>query len=156
MFLNDINEYKHKKIITSQKNKQPFFLIFARNNKIMHQSKKVLVLGASSNPERYSFKAIQMLSNHQHEVFAIGNKNDQVENVIIHKEPFDINELDTITLYLSAKNQKSYYDFIINQKPNRVIFNPGTENPELYDVLKQKNISFEEACTLVLLSTNQF
>ena len=122
----------------------------------MKHVKRVLVLGASSNHERYSYKAIKMLLNNQHEVYAIGNKNEQIEHINIHKELFEIDQLDTLTVYLSPKNQKPYYDYIIDLKPLRVIFNPGTENPELHKLLCQNNIYFEESCTLVLLSTNQF
>ena len=62
----------------------------------------------------------------------------------------------TIQLYLNSKNQQEYYDYIISLKPRRVVFNPGTENPEFYEILKQNNIDFEVACTLVLLATNQY
>ena len=65
-------------------------------------------------------------------------------------------DVDTVTLYLNAKRQKEYYNYILSLKPNRVIFNPGTENPEFYQLLKEHNINFEIACTLVLLSTNQY
>ena len=68
----------------------------------------------------------------------------------------DFKDVDTVTLYLNPKRQKGYYDYIISLKPSRVIFNPGTENPEFYLLLKKHNIAFEQACTLVLLSTNQY
>ena len=60
------------------------------------------------------------------------------------------------TLYLNPERQKDYYNYIVSLKPERVIFNPGTENPELYQILRENNIDFEAACTLVLLSTNQY
>ena len=64
--------------------------------------------------------------------------------------------IDTITLYLNPKRQKDYYDYIVSLNPKRVIFNPGAENPEFYSILRENNIYFEEACSLVLLSTNQY
>jgi len=59
-------------------------------------------------------------------------------------------------LYINAKVQPDYYDYIVSLHPRRVIFNPGTENPEFYPILKANNISYEVACTLVMLATNQF
>ena len=67
-----------------------------------------------------------------------------------------VDNVDTVTLYLNAQNQKQYYDYILSLKPKRIIFNPGTENPELYKLAKENNIQVMEACTLVLLSTGQY
>lgn len=122
----------------------------------MKNSKKVLVLGASSNTERYSFMATSLLKSKGHQVFAIGNKKGLIDtiNIVVETTPFE--DIHTVTLYLSAKNQLPYYDYIIGLNPKRVIFNPGTENPELEKLLSKNNIPFEESCTLVLLSTNQF
>lgn len=119
-------------------------------------SKKTLVLGASDNPERYSFKAINSLKAHQHTVVAIGNKTGIVNGISIEKEKILIEDLDTITLYLNPQRQKEYYDYIISLAPKRIIFNPGTENEELENKAKQHQIETIEACTLVLLSTNQY
>ena len=79
-----------------------------------------------------------------------------VRGVEIQTEMEDFDEVDTITLYLNAKRQVSYYDYILSLEPKRVIFNPGTENPELYALLRKNNIQFQNACTLVMLSTNQY
>ncbi|WP_372473272.1 CoA-binding protein [Capnocytophaga sp. ARDL2] len=117
---------------------------------------KTLVLGASEKPERYSNKAIKMLRRYQHEVVAIGNKVGTVEGVEIHKGMVDFKDIHTITLYMNPKNQIPYYDYILNLQPKRVIFNPGTENLELQSLLQRNNIAFEDACTLVLLSTDQY
>lgn len=123
---------------------------------MMTTNKKTLVLGASDNPERYSNMAIHRLRSHGHQVIAIGIRTGKVGDVEIQKERVPINDLDTVTLYLNAKNQKQYYDYIIGQKPRRVIFNPGAENPELEKLLSEQAIQPIEACTLVLLSTGQF
>lgn len=117
---------------------------------------KTLVLGASLNEERYSNRAIKMLVEHKHEVVAHGLKEGIVASVNINTKLENISDIDTVTLYLNAKRQKDFYDFVIQLKPRRVIFNPGTENRELYQLLDKNNIAHEEACTLVLLSTNQF
>lgn len=117
---------------------------------------KVLVIGASLKEERYSNKAIKMLNEFGHNVFALGLKSGIVDDTKIETEWLPFEGIDTITLYLNPKRQVEYYDYIISLKPKRVIFNPGTENPDLYKILKENNIEHEVACTLVLLSTNQF
>lgn len=120
------------------------------------ERKKTLVLGASGNPARYSYLAVQRLRKHNHPVVAIGRKNTQVADVLIGtgKTPFE--DIDTITFYLNPEHQKEYYDYIFSLKPRRLIFNPGAENEELEKLAKQKNIQTLEACTLVLLATGQY
>jgi hypothetical protein len=119
-------------------------------------SKKTLVLGGSPNPTRYSYLAINKLREHNHPVIAIGKRTAQVADITILQEMNPVPDLDTITIYLNKDNQKNYYDFILDQHPSRVIFNPGAENPEFEKILAQHNIQVVEACTLVLLSTGQF
>lgn len=118
--------------------------------------KKTLVIGASLNLSRYSNLAIHKLIAHGHEVVALGKKTGNIESVEIDTEKVSYKDLDTVTLYLNPTNQIEFYDYIISLKPKRVIFNPGTENPEFYQILRKNNIPFEEACSLVLLSTNQY
>lgn len=118
--------------------------------------KKTLVIGASTNPSRYSYKAIQKLIIHGHPVMAIGNKDGEVSGVKFTKEKVKLEDIDTITLYLNENNQKSFYDYILELKPKRVLFNPGTENEELQNLLTKNNIAFEKACTLVLLSIGEY
>ena len=118
--------------------------------------KTTLVLGASLKPNRYSYFAIERLLNSDIEVFAIGNIKGEVHGVKVKTEKLMFSDIHTVTLYLNPKIQKEYYNYIISLRPKRVIFNPGTENPEFYDLLKENKIDFEAACTLVLLSTNQY
>lgn len=120
------------------------------------KTKKTLVLGASANPSRYSFLAINRLVNAGHPVVAIGLKEEEVAGVKIHTKQIPLKNIDTITLYLNPSRQKEYYNYILEVTPDRVIFNPGTENPELYQLLRANNIEVEVACTLVLLSINQY
>ena len=119
-------------------------------------NKKTLVLGASENPSRYSFLAINSLRRHQHPVAAIGRKTGRVLDVDITTEKKPIDTVDTVTLYLNPLHQKEYYDYILSLRPKRIIFNPGAENVELYDLAKNNGILPLEACTLVLLSTGQY
>jgi predicted CoA-binding protein len=122
----------------------------------MSEKKKTLVLGASDNPSRYSFLAVNRLRNHGHPVVAIGKRHSIVGDVAIEKEKKEFYNIHTVTLYLNPAHQKQYYDYIVSLKPQRIIFNPGAENDELYDLAKQNGIKPVEACTLVLLSTNQY
>ena len=122
----------------------------------MDKEKKTLVLGASDNPARYSYLAIQRLRKHGHPVVGIGRKNTKVADVNIEKEKIPITDVDTVTLYLNPTHQQEYYDYIISLNPKRIIFNPGTENDKLVELANEKNIQTLEACTLVLLSTGQY
>lgn len=120
------------------------------------QVKKTLVLGASANPDRYSFLAVNKLVKNNHPVVAIGKRIGKVGEIEIETWQKPIDDIDTVTLYLNPENQKPYYDYILSLHPKRIIFNPGTENEELYNLAKKHNIKVMEACTLVLLSTSQY
>lgn len=117
---------------------------------------KTLVLGASIIPSRYSNIAIKrLLENHFH-VEAIGKRKGIVSGVHIHTSQKDLNDIDTVSIYLNANNQKDYYNYIIGLKPRRVIFNPGAENEEFENLLQENNIPSERSCTLVLLSVGEY
>lgn len=119
--------------------------------------KRTLVLGASPKPERYAYKATIILAEHNQPVFPVGLRAGEIEGHQILLDTPVIENIDTVTLYVGPKNQPIYYDYIINQiQPKRIIFNPGTENPELQELARDKGIESEIACTLVLLSTNQY
>jgi predicted CoA-binding protein len=117
---------------------------------------KTLVVGVSENPERYSNKAIRSLLAHNHEVAAIGLRSGKVEGVAFDAEKKAFENIDTVSLYVGPKSQPEYYEYIIALKPRRVIFNPGTENPEFISKLESAGIYPEIACTLVLLATGQY
>ncbi len=122
----------------------------------MDDQKKTVVLGASPNPERYSYVAVHQLQEHHIPVVPVGRRAGVIagENIIMG-EPV-INDVHTISLYLNAANQKQYYDYILSLHPKRIIFNPGAENPELADIARKKGIKAEDACTLVMLSVGDF
>ncbi len=120
--------------------------------------KNTLLLGASPKPERYSYKAMLSLSDHMIPCIAIGKRNYQVANVEVLDSWDDdaIQNIHTVTLYLSSKNQSVYIEDVIMLKPERVIFNPGTENQEFEELLQEAGIEYLHACTLVLLATGQY
>lgn len=120
------------------------------------KNKKTLVLGASVKPEKYSYKAIELLVEKGHSVLAIGQNTGEVAGIKIQTKAIPLKNIDTITLYLNSSRQRDYYNYIVESKPKRVIFNPGTENPEFYQLLQLNGIKVEIACTLVLLTTNQY
>ena len=119
-------------------------------------NKTTLVLGASTNFDRYSNIAVRQLKKSGHTVIAIGNKGGQIEDVSIITTTPLIENIHTVTLYLNPSNQIDYYNYILSLKPKRIIFNPGTENDEFFNMALEKGIEVTEACTLVLLSTGQY
>ena len=120
------------------------------------ESKRTLILGATSNPDRYAYLAANRLLNYGHEIVLVGNKKGIIQGIKIQNDLKPQKDIDTITLYLGPKNQAEYYKYIIDTKPKRVIFNPGTWNPELIEKLELENIEVIDACTLVMLSANTY
>ena len=120
------------------------------------EKKKTLIIGASENPARYSYLALNKLKAYGHPVMAIGKKAAIVNGteIITQQDPFP--GVDTVTLYLNPQHQKAYYDYILSLHPKRIIFNPGAENDELAQLAIGNGIRVQEACTLVLLSTGQY
>jgi uncharacterized protein len=119
-------------------------------------TKKTLVIGASTNEERYSNMAIHRLHQKQHEVVAIGTKPGNVDGVYIETELKLYNDIHTVTLYINPTVQKDYYQYILDLHPKRVIFNPGTENETFKQLITEANIEAIEACTLVMLGNHLY
>ena len=127
-----------------------------QNVSTLNKNKFTLILGASTNPNRYAYLALQSLLKHNYPVVGVGLKEAEVDGVQIYNFQKEFSNIDTVTLYLGAKNQVDYYDYIVKLNPRRVIFNPGTQNPELEKVLAKNKIEVVQACTLVMLSTQQY
>jgi predicted CoA-binding protein len=120
------------------------------------ENKYTLVIGGSPKPERFSNKAIRKLLTYGHKVSSIGLRETEVEGVKIDTGFPVYNKLHTITMYLGATRQNTYYDYVLGLKPKRVIFNPGTENNEFAQLLSDKGIDVIEHCSLVMLDSGQF
>jgi predicted CoA-binding protein len=118
--------------------------------------KSTLIIGATPNPSRYAYKAANMLTSKGHQIVNVGIKAGEVAGVKIEDAREIHTDVDTITLYVGPSTQNSYYDYILKTNPRRVIFNPGTENVELEELLTKNGIEPVEACTLVLLATGQY
>ncbi|HAN78020.1 MAG TPA: CoA-binding protein [Bacteroidales bacterium] len=118
--------------------------------------KKTLVLGASPKPERFAFKAVELLRKYGHPVIAVGLRDGEIGETKIQKELYVENDIDTVTLYLGEQNQPQYYDYLLKLNPKRIIFNPGTENDELIKMAKNQGIETVEDCTLVMLRGNYY
>lgn len=119
--------------------------------------KTTMVLGASSNPERYSFRAVRTLQCRNIPVIAVGLRDYDKDNLTIRKgKPADTGPIHTVTLYMNANNQKEYYDYILSLDPKRVIFNPGTTNPEFASILREKGIEVVDDCMLVMIQCGKF
>ncbi len=118
--------------------------------------KKTVVIGASTNPDRYAFMAVKKLEAYKHPVEAVGQREGDIGDIKIKTGQPPIEEVDTVTLYVGPANQPPLYDYIIGLHPKRIIFNPGTENQELEKMARENNIDTLHACTLVMLSTGQY
>lgn len=120
-------------------------------------AEKVVIVGASDNPERFAYKAMVMLKEYGHEPILVHPTLKEIDGQLVHADlelvPMPI---DTLTMYVNPRISVSMKDKIIALKPRRVIFNPGTENPAIAFDLKKTGIDTIHACTLVMLSTGQF
>ena len=125
---------------------------------VAEKNSKTVVAGASTNPTRYSYLAAQMLNEYGYDFVPVGIKKGDLfgKTILDFKELPKIENVDTITLYIGPDNQKVWYDYLISLHPRRVIFNPGTENFEFAQMLKEAGIEVTEACTLVLLRSHQY
>jgi uncharacterized protein len=119
--------------------------------------KTTLVLGASPKAERYSNRAVKTLISNNIPVIAVGRR-EYFRNgyKILKGIPHDIEPVHTVSLYLSAENQKEYYDQILYLRPKRVIFNPGATNPEFEQLLEKEDIEVVTDCMLAMLACRQF
>jgi len=118
--------------------------------------KRTLIVGASSNPSRYAYLAAQRLTAMGHPILLLGRRKGIALGQEIHLEKVVWPDIDTVTLYINPSHQPEYYDYIISLNPKRVIFNPGTENPEFESILSSINIVPVRGCTLVMLSVGQY
>ena len=118
---------------------------------------QTLILGASDKPDRYSNKAMKMLLARGHTVVLVHPTLKMIDSMVVYPSIKDVQTaIDTVTVYVSAAISSELAEDLIRLAPRRVIFNPGGENPGLLRVLKSKGIQTVEACTLVLLQTNQY
>lgn len=125
-------------------------------HKSLFMLKSTLVLGASPNPERFSYLATRKLSLKNYPVFAVGLREGEINGVKIQL-PFPVFfDIHTVTLYVGQKNQPVYYDYILYMRPKRVIFNPGAENDEFERMLEERGIETVRGCTLVMLSIGEY
>lgn len=118
---------------------------------------RVVVLGASEKPERHSNMAVRMLLEHGHEVIPVNPRARLIAGLLAVPDLSSVQgHIDTLSVYVSAGISSSLRDKIVDLGPDRVIFNPGAENAELQEILGRHGLKTEQACTLVLLRTDQF
>lgn len=120
--------------------------------------KKTVIIGATPNPSRYAFFAAERLTRNEHPIVPIGIKKGEVSGqpILDLREKPQINDVDTITLYLNPTNQQEWEDYMLSLNPKRIIFNPGTENPRLETKAAEKGIKTLQACTLVMLGSGSY
>lgn len=118
--------------------------------------KKTLVIGASPNSVRFSNKMVKSLIRHDFSVVPLGIRKGDIAGINILTEKVIIKDIHTISLYIGASRQKDYYEYIINLKPERIIFNPGTYNSELIELAEQNDIECIIDCALIMLSNGNY
>ena len=117
---------------------------------------KTVILGASPNPVRFSYKAVKSLLRHEIEVIPVGFRSGEIEDVEILVGTPAIENVHTVSLYIGSSRQEEYMDYILSLKPTRVIFNPGTVNPAFMGKLQKEGIEPVSACMLVMLKEGEF
>jgi uncharacterized protein len=124
----------------------------------MVKTKKTVIIGATTNPSRYAYIAAGMLTEYNHEIIPVGIKKGEVygKSILNINQRPSIQDVDTVTLYIGPQHQPEHYDYILSLHPKRVIFNPGTENPEFEKMVEESGAEALEACTLVLLRSGQY
>lgn len=120
------------------------------------KNKKTVVIGASPNPVRFSYKAVKSLIRHERPVVAVGFREGEIETQKILTGTPEIQDVHTVSLYIGSSRQSDYYDYIISLKPERVIFNPGTVNPDFMGKLNKAGIEPVNACMLVMLHDDEY
>jgi len=117
-----------------------------------------MIVGATTNRGRYAYLAAEMLTEYGNEIVPIGIKKGEVFGKVIldiRNKP-SVADIDTLTLYIGPDHQPEWYDYLLGLKPKRIIFNPGTENEEFQRKATQQGVEVLEACTLVMLRSNQY
>ena len=118
--------------------------------------RKVMVLGASPNRQRFSHTCVKSLMRYGYEVVPLGIRDGKIAGKPILQGKPPLKDVHTVTLYLNARNQEAYYDYILGLRPKRIIFNPGAENPDLKEKAQDKEIEVVEDCTLIMLNSGSF
>ena len=120
--------------------------------------RKTVIIGATPNPARYAYMAAERLTNHQEDFVPVGIKKGEVfgREILDLRTLPKIEDVDTVTLYINPTNQQEWEDYILSLKPNRIIFNPGTENPTLAKKAQTQGVETENACTLVMLGSGVY
>jgi predicted CoA-binding protein len=121
-------------------------------------SKKTVIIGATPNPSRYAYTAAHLLTEYQHAMVPLGIKRGEVagQSIVDLRDRPEITDVHTVTLYIGPRHQPEWYDYLLGLNPQRIVFNPGTENHELYQRATQQGIEAVEACTLVMLRAGTY
>ena len=117
---------------------------------------KIVVLGATPNRDRYSYKAVKALRKRHYDVVALGVQKGEIAGIVIQNDRPVLDDVDAVMLYLNPERQKPLYEYILSIKPRRIIFNPGTDNEELADLAEKNGIEVVRQCALIMLTSDTF
>lgn len=126
------------------------------NSDVYKIMKKTVVIGATPDSSRFAYKAANMLTRYGYEIVPVGIKKGEVAGQKIRNDQPLIDEVDTVTLYVGTHNLPPLFDYILKLKPKRIIFNPGTEHPDLISLANENGIEPVVGCTLVMLSAGTY
>ena len=118
--------------------------------------KRTLVIGASPNPMRFSYKMVKSLLRHDYEVVAVGIREGEISGIKILTGKPSLQKIHTIALYIGPQRQPEYYEYILSLKPKRIIFNPGTINQEFMEMAEKKGIEVVNDCGLVMVASGNY
>jgi predicted CoA-binding protein len=117
---------------------------------------KYLVLGASPNSTRHSYKAVKSLVRRNKVVIPVGFRSGKISGVDIITGQPEVADITTVLLYIGAKKQPEFFDYILKKiHPGRIVFNPGTENPEFEEMAKKEKIEVVVGCALIMINSSQ-
>ncbi|WP_258104053.1 CoA-binding protein [Marinoscillum sp. MHG1-6] len=121
-------------------------------------SKKTAIIGATPHTSRFAYLAAERLTSYHHEIVPLGIRKGNIfgkEIMQLSDQP-EIPNIDTMTLYINPDHQKEWEDYLLSLSPKRIIFNPGTENPDLARRAANQGIETVNGCTLVMLSSSTY
>jgi predicted CoA-binding protein len=116
----------------------------------------IAVLGASPNPERFSYKAVKLLVRHGNQVVPLGKRKGTIGDLAIVTGQPVLTDVDTVLIYLAPGHQGEIFDYVLSLRPKRVVFNPGTESPEFEEILESYGIKVIKDCSLVMIASGRF
>lgn len=112
----------------------------------------IAVIGASTNREKYSNRAVRAYRAEGYTVYPINPNAEEIEGLKAYASVLDVaGEIDLATLYLPPRWGLSVADAIIAKGIPEVFVNPGAESPELIEKLENAGVNVIQGCSIIAL-----